>query len=146
MSFPLAVEDVREDVTTVSRRLDDGNVGELTQEIQQDIVEALQEMVLALQKEMEKGAEQKGQQQQQQMSPQNNQGDPVLVELLAEMKMLRTLQLRINRRTKQIGREIENGEQARKPELLEQLERLSQRQDRIRQTAIDIAKTRKQKP
>jgi hypothetical protein len=145
VSFPLAVEDVREDVGIVARRLEEAKVGELTQEIQKDIVEALQEMVAALQKEMEKGDDKKQQgQQQQQQAPQDQQGDPVLVELLAELRMLRTLQKRINRRTKQVGRELK-GDQAEDAELLQQLDRLAERQARIRQTAIDIARTRKEK-
>ena len=101
-------------------------------------------MVLALQKEMEKSDDKKGEQQQQQSTPQNSNGDPVLVELIAELKMLRTLQKRINRRTRQIGREID-GDQAQDPDLLEQLDKLAERQERIRQTAIDIARTRGKK-
>ena len=143
VSFPLAVEDMREDILTVAQRLENGNAGELTQEIQRDIVEALQEMAAALQKEMEKSDDKKNQQQQQQQSPQNADGDPVLVELIAELKMLRTLQKRINRRTRQIGREID-GDQAQNEDLLKQLNRLAERQERIRQTAIDIARTRKE--
>jgi hypothetical protein len=143
VSFPLAVEDMREDILTVGFRLENGNAGDLTQEIQRDIVEALQEMAAALQKEMEKSDDKKDQQQQQQQSPQNANGDPVLVELIAELKMLRTLQKRINRRTRQIGREID-GDQAQNEDLLGQLDRLAERQERIRQTAIDIARTRKE--
>ncbi len=144
VSFPLAVEDMREDVLTVARRLEDEKVGELTQDIQKDIVDALQEMADALQKEMEKSDDKKQQNQQQQGAPQNAQGDPVLVDMIAELKMLRTLQKRINRRTKQIGREID-GEQAEQSDLLEQLDKLADRQERIRQTAIDIEKTRGEK-
>ncbi|MFK7822201.1 MAG: hypothetical protein AB8G99_26130 [Planctomycetaceae bacterium] len=144
VSFPLAVEDVREDVGIVAGRLEDAKVGELTQEIQADIVEALQEMVGALQKEMEKGEDKQQGQQQQQQTPQDQQGDPVLVEMLAELRMLRTLQKRINRRTKQIGRELKT-DQAQDSDLLQQLDRLAERQIRIRQTAIDLARTRKEK-
>ncbi len=141
VSFPMAVEDVREDILTVARRLDEARADMLTQEIQADIVEALREMVLALQKEMEKSDDQQGQQQQ--GTPQNAQGDPVLVDLIAELKMLRTLQKRINRRTRQIGRELD-GDQADNADLLEQLRQLAERQERIRQTAIDIARTREE--
>lgn len=142
VSFPLAVEDVREDILTVARRLEDAKVGELTQEIQADIVEALQEMVLALQKEMEKKDDDESSPSQP-SAPQNAKGDPVLVDLIAELKMLRTLQRRVNRRTRQIGRQID-GDQADSADLLEQLERLAERQERIRQTAIDIARTRRE--
>jgi len=60
---------------------------------------------------------------------------------LAELKMLRTLQKRINRRTRTLGRLID-GEQAEDPDVVNQLQELSRRQSRVVQTARDIANTR----
>ena len=90
-------------------------------------------MVEALQKEMEK--------EQKEGKPCDCNGKPVLVDKLAELKMLRTLQKRVNRRTKTLGRLIE-GEQTDNQEVLDQLQVLSQRQSRIVKTAHDIIKTR----
>ena len=57
-----------------------------------------------------------------QSPPAGQPTDPPLVEKLAELKMIRSLQMRINRRTQRYGEMIE-GEQAETPELLEALSR-----------------------
>lgn len=136
VAFPQAVEAIQEDAGSVTRLLDKNNVGELTQTIEQGIIEALEEMIDALQKEMEKLDEEQQQQdsQQQQGQPQD---DP-LVDALSELKMLRSLQLRINRLTRRLGRQIE-GDQAEAPELLEQLRTLSRRQAKIQEATYDLA-------
>ncbi|MFM8222487.1 MAG: hypothetical protein ACKOJF_26585, partial [Planctomycetaceae bacterium] len=120
---------------TVTRRLEKTEVGELTQSIEKDIIEALEEMIDALQKEMEK-SKNKDQQNQQQQNQQPQ--DPELVDKLAELKMLRTLQLRINNRTRRLGREVE-GEQANSAEVIDQLEELAERQARIQKATYDIS-------
>lgn len=135
VAFPEAVGQVRDDVAEVARRLGREDAGELTVAIERDIVDALEEMILALQKEMEKIREQKSQQQQQQ---QGDQGDPALVDALAELKMLKTLQLRINRRTKVIGR-LFTGEQATEPDVVSQLQELAERQGRVQRATYDLA-------
>lgn len=58
---------------------------------------------------------------------------------LAELKMLRSLQLRVNRRTKQLGRTFD-GEQATQEEAVQQLQQLSGRQSRIQQATSDLVK------
>jgi len=135
VAFPEAVEQLLTDMQTVARFLQEENVGELTQAIEQDIVTALQEMIEALQQEMEKQAQKK------QSGGQGGGGGPQdqgLVDEIAELKMLKTLQVRIYSRTKQIGRMIV-GEQAEESELLDQLETLSERQQRIQEAAYNIA-------
>ncbi len=136
VAFPEAVEQMRDDMQTVVLRLDSAKVGELTQDIERDIIQGLEEMVEALQKEIEKQKDKKQQQQQQQQQQQKK--DPAVVDQLAELKMLRALQLRINRRTKRMGRLIE-GEQAEQPDLVEQLQKLSERQRRIQQATYNLA-------
>lgn len=136
VAFPEAVEAIREDAASVVQLLDQGKAGELTQTLEQAVIEAIEEMVDALQKEMEKKNEDE---QQQQSEPQ--QGEPQdkpLVDALSELKMLRSLQLRINRRTRQLGRMID-GEQADEPEVLKQLKTLSGRQSRIQQATYDLS-------
>jgi len=135
VAFPEAVEQLREDILIVSRRLDDNKAREITQSIEKDIIEALSEMIEALQKEMEKAKEKDP------MEGKPKEGkpqDPALVDKLAELKMLRSLQLRINRRTKRLGRLIE-GEQATKEEVVDQLQGLAKRQARIQDAAYDLA-------
>jgi hypothetical protein len=137
VAFPIAVEDLQEDMYTVARRLEEFKADDLTATIEQDIIEALTEMVDALQKEMEKSDEEKKKQQQQQ----GQKGDPALVDMIGELKMLRTLQQRVNRRTRILGRMID-GEQALDGEVATELEKLSHRQARIQKTAYDLATKR----
>ncbi len=57
--------------------------------------------------------------------------------------MLRTLQLRINSRTKRYADLLADGvERAEQPELLDALDRLSQRQRKIERAAHDIVSGR----
>ncbi len=135
IAFPEAVIQIRDDMQTSARRLERLEVGELTQGIQKDIIESLEEMLEALQKEMEKSKDKK---QQQQQGQQGQQQDPALVDALAELRMLRSLQYRVNRRTKQLGRLVE-GEQADDPDLVQQLRELSARQAKIQRTAYDLS-------
>ena len=135
VAFPEAVEAIREDAASIVELLDQGKAGELTQTLEQAVIEAIEEMVDALQKEMEKKKDEEQQQgEQQQGQPQ----DKPLVDALSELKMLRSLQLRINRRTRQLGRMIE-GDQAAEPLLLKQLKTLSGRQSRIQRATYDLS-------
>ncbi len=136
VAFPEAVEQLREDMLAVARRLERELVADLTQSIELDIIEVLQEVIEAFQKEMEKSEEQRQQQQGQQQ-----QQEPQLVEKLAELKMLRSLQLRVNRRTKGLGRLID-GEQATEADVVDQLRQISSRQARIQQATYDLASGR----
>lgn len=138
IAFPEAVVQIRDDMLTSARRLERVEVDELTQTIQKDIIEALEEMLDALQKEMEKAKDR-----QQGQSQQGQQQDPSLVDVLSELKMLRSLQYRVNRRTKQIGRLVE-GDQATNTDVIQQLRELSVRQAKIFQTADDLASGRNQ--
>jgi hypothetical protein len=135
IAFPEAVEQMRDDMRIVVTRLERTDVAELTQAIEREIVLALEEMIDALQKEMEKNKDKKKDQQQ----PKDSQPqDPPLVDQLAELKMLRTLQLRINHRTKRLGRMVE-GEQAQDLDIIGQLQNLADRQARIQKATYDMA-------
>ena len=135
IAFPEALVQMRDDMLTVARRLERVDVGEITVGIEKDIVESLEEILEALQKEIEKSKDKKQQPQQGQQGQQQDQG---LVDILSELKMLRSLQYRVNRRTKQLGRLVE-GEQASDPDLRAQLQSLSQRQAKIQQSTYNLA-------
>jgi hypothetical protein len=134
VAFPEAIEQMRSDMLIVAGRLERSETGELTQAIEEEIKEALLEVIDALQKEMEKSEEERENSMDENGQPQ----DPALVDRLAELKMLRSLQHRINRRTKSLAREF-RGEQADDPDVIEQLQELSSRQSRIQKTAYDLA-------
>ncbi len=135
IAFPEAVEQMRDDMRIVVSRLERTDVGELTQAIEREIIDALEEMIDSLQKEIEKNKDKKKDE------PPSKEGqpqDPALVDQLAELKMLRTLQMRINHRTKRLGRLVE-GEQAQEQDIIGQLQNLADRQARIQKATYDMA-------
>ena len=138
VAFPEAVVELREDMLVVSRRLEESKVGKLTRAIEKDIIESLEEMIDALQKELEKSEDDKKDQDQKKQQQQQQDQEPPLVDKLSELKMLRALQLRVNRRTRRLARLID-GEQAKDNDVLQQLKDLARRQARVQKAARDLA-------
>ncbi len=139
VAFPEAVMEIREDMQQVVDRLAKANVGPLTQGIETDIIAALEEMVAAL-KKAQKDMEDK----QQQGEPgQAAPGEPPLVDTLAELRMIRALQMRVNNRTKTYSKLTEE-DQVETPELLDALRRLAEREERIHAVTRDIVVGRNQ--
>ncbi len=135
VAFPEAVVQIRQDMRTVARRLERSEVAQLTQDVENDIVESLKEMIEAMQKEMEKLKEK---QQQEGKPQQGDPQDPSLVDALAELKMLRSLQFRINRRTQRLGG-LTRGEQATDPDVVTQLQQLAARQAKVQEATYDLS-------
>ena len=142
VAFPEAAQQMRDDMQIVSRRISEEKVGSLTQAVEADIITALEEMIAALQK-AQKEAEERRQQQQQQGKPQ--QMDPSnqpLVDKIAELKMIRALQMRVNTRTQRYSKMLVDVEdpvgQATDDDLLDSLRGLSERQKRIYKITSDI--------
>src|SRR5262249_50619586 len=138
VAFPEAVEQMRDDMQMVARwlaREPDPDTGKLTQAVEKEIIDALEEMIEALQKEMEKMKDKEKQQQGQQ---QGQESDPDRVDMLADLKPLRSLHHPNNRRTRTLGQQVQ-GEQAQEPQLVEQLKSLADRQERIQKAASDLA-------
>ncbi|MES1213244.1 MAG: hypothetical protein ABUL64_01535 [Singulisphaera sp.] len=135
VAFPEAVEQMREDMELIVGRLVQADVGEITQGIEEDVIAALEEMIDSLQKAQQEMEKQK----QQQQSQEGEQQEPPLIDSLAELKMIRSLQMRINLRTRRLARLVE-GEvgQADKPELIEQLRRLAEREESVFRVTRDI--------
>jgi hypothetical protein len=134
VAFPEAVQQVREDMQQVELRLAQVKVGKITQGIEEDIIAALEEMIEAL-KKARKEAENK-KKKPRQPSPSRPQ-DPSLIDTLAELKMIRALQMRVNRRTGRYSKLIE-GEQAQNAELIDALRRLAEREQRIHRVTRDL--------
>jgi hypothetical protein len=136
VAFPEALEQMRGDLAQVADRLAQAKVGQVTRSIEQDIIAALKEAIEALQKA------QKDQEKKKKQSPQQQDGqpqDPPLVDVLAELKMIRALQMRVNGRTERYSKLIE-GEQAEQPDLIDALRKLAERQDRIHRVTRDLQK------
>ncbi len=139
VAFPEAVEQMRGDMRQVAERLGTIKVDAITQGLEQDIIAALEETIATLEKaikDLEKKKTPPGQR------PQAGEpAEPPLVEPLAELKMIRSLQMRINKRTQRYGEMIE-GEQAETSELLDALKDLADRQQRVYQATADLEQGR----
>jgi hypothetical protein len=135
VAFPESVDQMREDMVQTTARLARANVGQITQGVEQDIVKALEEMVAALQKAQKDQRERRG------GGGGGGQGqrDQPLLDSIAELKMIRALQMRVNTRTERYSKLLQDGsEQAEAPDLVEAVQRLSQREERIYRTTRDI--------
>lgn len=133
-AFPEAIEQARDDMQSIAARLRETRVDLITQGLEEDVIAALEETLAALQQALKDLREQKGGQ------PQQGGGQPgekPLVDQLAELRMIRSLQVRVNRRTQQYGAMID-GEQALEGELLEALDNLSIRQQKIFQATREL--------
>ena len=140
VAFPESVQQMRHDMQTVESRLGKSQIGRLTQGIEEDIIEALDEMVEALQQAQRDQEERK--QQQEQMPAAQAAGEESLVDKIAELKMLKSLQLRINKRTQRYARMLDDEEdvvgQAQGEDLVEALQELAEREVRLQEITHDI--------
>ena len=128
VAFPAVFEEVRKDMIRVKERLHDANVGKDTQDMEQDIIDALTHMRDALKKaQQELGKQPPG-------PPGQPNNDPQLQKLLdeiAELKMIRQLQVQVNDRTKRYGKRANDAEQADDPQIKKELRDLGERQEKI---------------
>jgi len=139
VAFPEAIEQAREDMQEVAKRLGEVKIRRFTQDLEEDIILALEETLAALQEAIKKVRAQKSQPQQSSGSP----GEKPLVDQLAELRMIRALQNRVNRRTRRYG-EILGDQPAIEVDLLEALDKLALRQERIFQATRDLDSGRNQ--
>ena len=139
VAFPESVVQMRDDMEQVGERLAQAKIGRRTQGLEEDIIEALDEMVEAMQQ-----AQLDQQQQQQQQLPPPGSGDQEqpLVDKIAELKMLKALQLRINKRTQRYSNFLDDIEdpagQAADDDLIAALRRLADREARLQEITRDL--------
>jgi len=91
--FPTVVADLRDSLQALTKLLDDQRTNDYTQTRQKEIEATLEELIDALQKIAGGGGGGGG-----------GGGQPPLVTFTAELKLLRALQLRVNRRTKTLDK------------------------------------------
>ncbi len=136
VAFPETVGQMREDMDQVAGRLARANVGHITQDVEKDIVASLEELIAALQKaqkeqQMRRGGSGHG-------GGGGNQDQPLL-DQIAELRMIRSLQIQVNSRTQRYSKLLTDGaEQATEPDLVEALKRLGEREERVYRTTRDI--------
>lgn len=135
VAFIEATTQVREDMEQVAERLAQAKVNQITQQIELDIIAALEEMIEALQKaQRERQQQPQGGQGQQGGQPQ----DPALVDLIAELKMIKAMQLRVNNRTERYRRLVQGDQSTEIPELQAALKKLAEQEQRIYKITRDI--------
>jgi hypothetical protein len=140
VAFPEAVEQMREDIESLADRLGQAKIDFVTLSLEEDIIAALEEIVEALQK-AQQDAEQRRQQPSQPMQPTSPEDMP-LVDAIAELKMIRALQVRVNKRTETFAGMLADPEhevgQATDQDLIDLLNQLSQREQRIHSITRDL--------
>jgi len=139
VAFPEVFQQVREDMSQVQRRLGVSDVGEVTQTIEQDIIISLREMIEALKKAKQDLENKKNNPPPPGEAPPQ---DPKLLQLIQELKLIRSLQVRVNTRTQTYGRmyQAKEGEQTADPRIRQELLNLSERQERIYDITNRLAK------
>ena len=130
-----SAEHILEGIVYVQRRLAQTYVDKQTQGIEEDIIAMLKDMIEALKKaqaEMSKDPPKDG-------PPKDGKpGDKKLIDLLAELKLIRTLQLSINNRTSTQGGK-EKIEQSKDPIIQAELKQHSARQVKLQEMIDKIA-------
>ena len=135
-AIPQALEQVHDDSAEAAARLTRGDVGRDTLGLLGDLVVGLEEMLAAIEKAQQA-------QQADEASPAGGRasapGEQPLVDKLSELKMRRSLQLRVNTRTQRLSRLVDAAEeQPGEPELRAVLGRLAERQRAIERATRDI--------
>jgi hypothetical protein len=136
VAFPEVFQQLRSDMMHVQKRLDVADVFATTQDIENDIIDTLKEMIKALEKARQDNQSDPGK-----GGPPGKSGkpaDPKLLELIQELKMVRSLQKRVNDRTEVYGKRYP-GEQAADPQIVRELRSLADRQQRIQEIVRRIA-------
>ena len=131
--FPEILGDVKEDLADVQKQLAGMDGGVLTQAKQEEIEQTLQELIDAVRKELSKGhgrAKAGG----------GGGGGckPPLIPPVAELRMLRAKQIRINRRTQRLNGMISGGKLTGR-EAVAEVRKLSVRQQRAAEIARRIS-------
>jgi hypothetical protein len=153
VAFAEVFRQVRDDMMAVKVRLDQTNTDIVTVQTENDIIATLDEMIDALKKAIKQAKPKPPQ------PPKPGGGKPPpqkLLDEIAELKMIRSMQDKVNRRTELYGKQYPK-EQTPLPEtvkdekiklqvqtIVDELQKLSKRQDEIHKITDDIAKGKNQ--
>ncbi|MBM4091618.1 MAG: hypothetical protein FJ276_19650 [Planctomycetes bacterium] len=137
VAFPEVVEQMRDDMEEVSSRLGKVLIDQITLGLEEEIIAALEEMIAALRK---------AQQDKDERSPPpgrpSQPGEMPLVDMLAEIKMIRSLQWRVNQRTRGYARMLADMEDPiglpQDEDLRAAIRQLSEREAKIQRITRDI--------
>lgn len=153
VAFAEVFKQVVGDMQTAAGRLRRADVGPVTVSIENDIIDSLKEMIEAFKKARKDNQQPKPPSQPGQSNP-GQPKDNQLIDMIAELKMIRSMQVRVNNRTNLYGKQLE-GEQvpsiakladAKEKEKFESFRKefkdLSGRQQKLSKVTEDIAKGR----
>jgi len=138
VAFPEVFQQIRQDMIHVQKRLELTDTADVTQGIERDIIDTLKEMIDALKK-----ARQDNQDSQSKPGEPGKGGPPQdqkLLELIQELKMVRSLQKRVNDRTTTYGKRFPGQEQMNDVQVIRELRSLAERQLRIQEIVSRISK------
>lgn len=136
-AFPEAFSQIRGDALAVSRLLEASETGVATLGLEEDIIATLEEMIAAFKRELRASRKEKS------SGPDGGggpEGNPPLVERVGELKLIRSLQFRVNERTERIRQSPPAPESH---EAQRQLADLAVRQGRIQAITEELARESK---
>lgn len=140
VAFPEVVAQIRDDMERVAQRLTGSKVDAVTIGIQEDILAALEEMIAALQKAQRDLEQQRQQEQPPSTQPGQSPGDQPLVEQIAELKLIRTMETRILATTQRYTKILDEAGDA--ADLLPLVRDLAERQGNLYRITRDIVQKR----
>ena len=126
--FPQVVEHLRDDAQEVAKRLTAAETGESVQAVQESIAQTLRELIEAIEKKQAESESSEGQQ----GEPQD-QNEPLLPQS-AELKLLRSLQIRVNDATARLEKD-RTGSPDQSDEWDARRQKLADRQDQVHEMA-----------
>ncbi len=146
-AFPASVEQLCQDMQQVVERLALVKIDSITISVEDEIVQTLEQLVAALEQE-QKEREKKKQEEKESPAPQQEPGEDPLIDRIAELKMIKSLQVRINNRTKLFSKMLAQPDdpvgRANTVDLEAALLQLSKREAEVFRVTRDIVVGRKQ--
>jgi hypothetical protein len=135
VAFARVLEEVRQDMIAVQFRLSKSVVNAETQEIEKNIIDMLTEMKEAL-KKAQKDKEKTESEPKDGKSGENKPQNKKLIDLIAELKLIRSMQVQVNKRTEMHGKKVD---QAADPLIQAEIRQLSARQAKLQDMLEKIA-------
>src|SRR5260370_21550115 len=133
VAFQEVFNQLHQEMKIVQRRLGVVDAGKVTQAIEVDIIDTLKEMIAALKQKRQKMDQAKNPPKD---GPPPPKQDPNLLDQIAELKMIRSLQARTGGRTHSLGLQVE---QSNDPEIIGELRNLAERQERVNAMTTRLA-------
>jgi hypothetical protein len=142
VAFPVTLEQALDDMRAVAERLNQGQVDQFTQALEQEIIASLEEFIAALQQAQQDLEKQKQEKQSQQGGSAGGSPEQPLVNAIQELKMIKSLQMRVNTRTDRYAKMLQNQDdpvgQAATKELISALDKLSEREKQVFEIVREI--------